>query len=563
MSSNQDYSQTKAAEFFSTNAEMLGFTNRSRALVMSVKEAVDNALDTCEDIGVLPRITLELNDHPLDNDDEVIEMIVEDNGEGLPPDEVENVFGQILYGSKFGKLVQSRGQQGIGISAVFLWSQKHLGVPMTIKTKRDGEAREVEIISNKKGKEIVTRKNEEIEWEGKDHGTQLRVLLPANWRSRKQMEEYLEGTALANPEAEITYIKNGSVKKRFENRIDTPRQKPNEINPHPHSATIGQIENLLEQTNSRKLRTFLEDSYIRLSVQTQKSNWVCEEAGISPSHDLDLTKEQKRNLVQALKKVDVSRPPSTPLSPLGKETIKKTLQTYNPEYMGVDVREVRSHEGHPYIIETGIAYGGDISDHGQVDYYRVANRVPLVYDGTHCSLRKAVDEVSWNRYELNESRYGIPSGPAVIFIHIASTRVPFGNEAKTWVESVGNTVEEMKLSLESCGRQFSKYVKEKRKRREHKKKVEQMTPIYEQMSEKLGEVMEDKRPDYSTSLGKSCHTIVIEQTQAGTTLIRNPTDKTRNVTVNGDEISIESGDEVEVRVDDIDEIEYGYAPVVV
>ena len=46
------------SEFFAKNRHLLGFDNPRKALLTTVKEAVDNSLDACEEAGILPEITV-------------------------------------------------------------------------------------------------------------------------------------------------------------------------------------------------------------------------------------------------------------------------------------------------------------------------------------------------------------------------------------------------------------------------------------------------------------------------------------------------------------------------
>src|SRR5512133_2031693 len=50
------------SEFFTKNRHLLGFDNPSKALLTTIKEAVDNSLDACEEAGILPEITVEVRD---------------------------------------------------------------------------------------------------------------------------------------------------------------------------------------------------------------------------------------------------------------------------------------------------------------------------------------------------------------------------------------------------------------------------------------------------------------------------------------------------------------------
>src|SRR5436189_6067998 len=50
------------SEFFAKNRHLLGFDNPRKALLTTVKEAVDNSLDACEEAGILPDITVVIED---------------------------------------------------------------------------------------------------------------------------------------------------------------------------------------------------------------------------------------------------------------------------------------------------------------------------------------------------------------------------------------------------------------------------------------------------------------------------------------------------------------------
>ena len=111
------------SEFFEKNRHLLGFDNPKRALITSVKEAVDNSLDACEEANILPEIYVEIKN--INNDE--YQIIVEDNGPGIIKSEIPKIFGKLLYGSKFHTLKMSRGQQGLGISAAVMYSQLTTG----------------------------------------------------------------------------------------------------------------------------------------------------------------------------------------------------------------------------------------------------------------------------------------------------------------------------------------------------------------------------------------------------------------------------------------------------
>ena len=142
--------EISVAEFFQKNRHLLGFDNPAKALLTAIKEAVDNSLDACEEAGILPDIGVEI--HQLAEDR--FRIAVQDNGPGIVQQQIPRIFGQLLYGSKFHRLRQSRGQQGIGISAAGMYGQLTSGKPVVItsRTAKNRPAHHFEI-------RIDTRKN--------------------------------------------------------------------------------------------------------------------------------------------------------------------------------------------------------------------------------------------------------------------------------------------------------------------------------------------------------------------------------------------------------------------
>ena len=95
--------EISVSEFFLKNRHLLGFDTPAKALVTAVKEAVDNALDACEEAEILPEISVQVHDRYGKS-----RVVVEDNGPGIAESQIARIFGKLLYGSKFHKLSQSR-----------------------------------------------------------------------------------------------------------------------------------------------------------------------------------------------------------------------------------------------------------------------------------------------------------------------------------------------------------------------------------------------------------------------------------------------------------------------
>ena len=183
--------EISVSEFFAKNRHLLGFDNPRKALLTTIKEAVDNALDACEEAGFLPDLFVQI----LQVNDSRFKVTVRDNGPGIVRSQIDNVFGKLLYGSKFHRMRMSRGQQGIGISAAGMYGLMTTGKPVTIisKTGKKKPAHEVllKIDTSKNRPEIVSdTEHPEDDHLFKDgHGTQVTIELDGKYQKGKQSVE--------------------------------------------------------------------------------------------------------------------------------------------------------------------------------------------------------------------------------------------------------------------------------------------------------------------------------------------------------------------------------------
>ncbi len=196
--------EISVSEFFAKNRHLLGFDNPRKALLTTVKEGVDNSLDACEEAGILPEIHVNIK---MISEDRFI-VIIEDNGPGIVKEQIPKIFAKLLYGSKFHSMKQSRGQQGIGISAAAMYGQLTTGKPTKIisriSEKKPAHYYELHIDTRKNEPEIV--KEEDVEW-NKPHGTRVEIELEAKYLKGKQsVDDYLKETAVINPHATIIYF---------------------------------------------------------------------------------------------------------------------------------------------------------------------------------------------------------------------------------------------------------------------------------------------------------------------------------------------------------------------
>src|SRR5512139_1849157 len=218
--------EISVSEFFLKNRHLLGFDTPAKALVTAVKEAVDNALDACEEAGILPEISVQVRHHYGKSS-----FIVEDNGPGIVESQIARIFGKLLYGSKFHKLSQSRGQQGMGISAAGMYGQLTVGKPLHIisRIKGDELASEMYVsVDTAKNQPDIHRKRR-LKWD-RPHGTRVEMEMEGHHqKGPHSVEVYLKQTAIANPHLTIVYQPPQGPVVRFDRSADRLPPRPREI----------------------------------------------------------------------------------------------------------------------------------------------------------------------------------------------------------------------------------------------------------------------------------------------------------------------------------------------
>lgn len=475
------------AEFFAKNRHLLGFDNKRKALMTTIKEAVDNALDACEEARVLPEIIVEV----IDMGNERFRVIVEDNGPGIVKKQIPNIFAKLLYGSKFHKLKQSRGQQGIGISASVMYGQLTTGRPARILSKihpdEPAHYYELKLDTQRNKPEIVSE--EKKEWK-KDHGTRVEIDLEASYQKGSQsIDEYLKETAIVNPHCTIIYTNPKAEQLIFPRATDKLPDEPKEIKPHPYGVELGVMIGMLKTTEARTLQSFLTTEFTRVGSGTAKQ--ICENGRVLPNtKPSDMSREMVEHLMSGINKTKLINPPTDCVSPIGPAALEKGLRKeINAEFYAATTRPPSVYRGNPFVIEVGVAYGGEQSTEGHINLLRFANRVPLLFQQGACASTKSAVETNWRSYGLSQSQKSLPVGPCTVAIHIASVWVPFTSESKEAVAHYPDIIKEMKLALQECGRKLASYVKKKKRIKEEGKKRTYIETFIPHVSEALKELL--------------------------------------------------------------------------
>ncbi len=465
--------EISVSEFFTKNRHLLGFDNPAKALLTTVKEAVDNSLDACEEAGILPAIRVEIHELAEDR----YRVVIEDNGPGIVKQQIPKIFGKLLYGSKFHRLKQSRGQQGIGISAACMYGQLTTGkaAVITSRTAPQKPANQFAIVldTRKNTPEIVSEK--ELDW-SVEHGTRVEIELQGSYKAgRRSVDEYLEQVAIANPHAELTYVPpRGRPPLQLPRASDELPPEPTEIKPHPYGVELGMLMKLLRDSKNRTVSGALQLDFSR--VTTKVAQEICEAAGVRPNGSpktLELAEIER--LFKAIPKVKIMAPQTSCVVPIGEELIRRGLEReINADLYVSSTRPPAVYRGNPFRVEVGLAYGGSLRSEveletdtdvlevktedraqGPIQLLRFANRVPLQYQQSACAIFKAVVETNWKQYGLAQPRGGLPLGPMVLLVHFASAWVPFTSESKEAIAHYPDIMREVKLALREVGRKLA------------------------------------------------------------------------------------------------------------
>ena len=515
--------QISISEFFEKNKHFLGFDTLQRSLITAVKEAVDNSLDACEEARILPDISVTIEKEKGDR----IKLTCRDNGPGIPRDSISNVFGKFLLGSRFHAIRQTRGQQGIGITGVVMYSQLTTGSKTHVisKTQSDTGAVKVDIgLDTRKNRAIKTNEKREPWMEDGEEifrGLEIQTVMRAKYqRGRQSVYQYLRMTSIVNPHATIELRVLDTEGKTIEESrwVRTSDKLPkivSEMQPHPESTTLAQLQRMLKETEKNTLQQFLNTEFVSMPVS--KAKRIIEIAGLQQRRNPSRIKtEEAAAIVAALTSGELRY--LTPknidscLSPIEDLLIKKGLaKAIDSRFASTVTRNPILIRGVPLQVEVGLVFGGDLTSDGPIEVLRFANRVPLMYQQGGCILTKALESVDWKRYGLDHpGGKGLPKGPAAVLIHLASTNVQFTSEAKEAVADNEELRKEIRIAVQEVGRGLQNHLKKSKQRKKAQEKFDLINIILPEISRKSSEMLGREEPDLSPVITRIMNAVFLE-----------------------------------------------------
>ncbi len=499
------------SEFFAKNRHLLGFDNPRKALLTTVKEAVDNALDACEEAGILPRIEIRIEQITETH----FRISVQDNGPGIVKKQIPSIFGQLLYGSKFHRLRMSRGQQGIGISAAGMYGLLTTGQPVRITSRISARAKahyyELQIDTKKNRPDII--RDDQIDWDV-PHGTLVEIELEARYqRGRRSVDDYLQQTAIANPHVGFVYHAPDGREEIYDASINKLPAIPKSIRPHPHGIELGVLIKMLQDTRANSLRQFLTGEFSRVSPRVAAE--IIDRAGVRKNaRAASITRDEARAIYHAIEETKILAPATDCVVPIGEGQLLAGLeQVMNAGFYSATTRRPAVYRGNPFIIEAALAYGKPEKKDDQADdkskkkaeaipepeqpeektlakVLRFANRVPLQFQQGACSITKAVTGMNWRGYGLTQGRGALPSGDLTIVVHMASVWVPFTSESKEAIASYPEILKEIRLALQDCGRKLATHIRKSVRIRQELKKRSYIEKYIPAIGEALRDILD-------------------------------------------------------------------------
>ena len=480
------------SEFFAKNRHLLGFDNPSKALLTTVKEGVDNALDACEEAGILPEIRVEI--HQLS--ETRFRVAIEDNGPGIVRAQLPKIFGRLLYGSKFHRLRQSRGQQGIGISAAGMYGLLTTGKPVVISSRTDAKkpAHHMELVIDTQKNEPRVKVDRQIDWH-QPHGTRVEIELEGAYRGgQHSVDAYIRQISLANPHALLIYrppkAEEHGEEHRFPRVSEDLPPETREIKPHPYGVELGVLMQMFRDTKSRNLRGCLTADFSRVSPRN--ADEICRRAKVSENRrPSEITREEAERLHAAIQATKLLAPPTDCIAPIGENLIERALRAeVTADFYAAVTRRPTVYRGHPFLIEAGLAYGGGLPAEEPIALYRYANRVPLQYQQGACAITKAVTSTDWKKYQLQQPKGALPVGPVLLMVHIASVWVPFTSESKESIAHYPEIIKEIRLGLQECGRKVAMHIRKRRRDADEAKKRAYIEKYIPQVAIGLQQILE-------------------------------------------------------------------------
>lgn len=563
--------QKSPAEFFAENKNIAGFDNPGKSLYTTVRELVENSLDSAESISELPVIELTIEeiskskfntmiglidrdrvDQELYDDFEsakarekrlaketraqeiqaknasagkktkemnsakgakgrgeasFFKVTCKDNGRGMPHDDIPNMFGRVLSGTKYG-LKQTRGKFGLGAKMALIWSKMSTGLPIEITASMKGQnytsfcRLDIDIHRNIPHIHLQEKRENQDGW----HGAEIQIIIEGNWTTyRSKILHYMRQMAVITPYSQFlfkfisdTADKNLTIK--FARRTDVMPPVPLETKHHPSSVDLLLIKRLIAETSKQNLLQFLQHEFVKIG-KAHAERLIGE---MGPDFDpkmnvKSLTPKQIVRIHQLFRQAKFDDPNGDCLSPAGEYNLRLGIvKELKPDMVATYAASPQVFEGHPFIVEAGISLGGKDVKQG-LNIFRFANRIPLLFEqGADVVTRTALKRINWNNYKINLTQDKIG-----VFVSIVSTKIPFKGTGKEYIgDDITEIASAVKSALQQCCNQLKTKIVKKLQARERQDRKRNITRYIPDATRAVMEVLSEMADDHASKRRK-------------------------------------------------------------
>lgn len=412
-------------------------------------------------VDILPDVYIRLSLDEANEKTETYTLRVVDNGSGIPAHQVPLAFGQFFSGSKF-RLKQARGTFGLGGTMTILYGQITTNKPVTVISST-GTSRIVEyrlMIDIERNRPVVldrkihaNERNKDERWQG----TVVELHIEGSYnQAASKVLEYLKQTAIANPYANITFVDPKGRLYKFDRTINEMPTPPKETLPHPYGVDVETLQRIIRVTRERNMPDFMQANFHRVGKHTARK-FIEAVAIPEKTNPRKLRPDEIVKLVQEMRNFESFLPPDAScLSPLGEDLLRAgVMKELEPEFVAVHQRKPSTYSGHPFIVEVAIAYGGKVPSKEDIQIYRFANKIPLVYDESADVCWKVVKSVNWRRYNV------APGISLAVLIHLCSTKIPYKTVGKEILADRPEIAREILNGVREVARELSFYLSRK------------------------------------------------------------------------------------------------------
>jgi DNA topoisomerase-6 subunit B len=480
--------KSSTAEYFAKNLQQVGFSSPVKAVLTTLKEAIDNSLDACEGAGILPTLEIQIEKvgSGSSKNTDLIRITVEDNGPGIEPEDLSRVFGEYLASSKFGRGQCTRGQQGIGISAATTWAQltNAKGVKVISKTLKMRKAVRGVVEVDIKNNNGILKNKETFDWD-KECGVHVEFLIDGRIQLNGDggLITYLEGTVLVNPHLEMRHKLIDQDWVEIKRVTQGMPEIPAPTLPHPHTMKLGEFIAHAHLYGKVTLEKFLKTGFSRITDQTAKdfvTNGLPK--SLLAKSLSGLNEENFKSVFTAVQKTQLQAPSTKSVLTVGEDSLSKSIVRLGEvDFFSIVTRKPTICDFKPVVVEVALARflnRGDADNPVQV--LRFANRVPLQFDKASCAITRAIETVNWKSYGLGQPKDSVPLGPYVFAVSVVSPFIKFKNASKETIDSSDELVEEIRRSLMQAGQKLSRHIRKEEKEADLERKLshmEQFGPI--------------------------------------------------------------------------------------